>query len=189
MPTDGTPSEPFERYRAYLIRLARQQLGPPGRGDIDPSDVVQDVLLKACQHWDECRGSDEAQRLAWLRQILANTLIDRYRRLRREAGVHSHDGGVLHDLDQSSMRLENLLPADQSTPSSVAVKHERLLRLSEALAQLPERQQAAIELRYLREPRWSLAAIAGSLNCTEKAAAGLVCHGLENLRKLMIESR
>ena len=43
---------------------------------LDPSDVVQQTLLKAHQNWDQFRGSNDAELAAWLRSILARHVSD-----------------------------------------------------------------------------------------------------------------
>jgi DNA-directed RNA polymerase specialized sigma24 family protein len=58
---------PLEEYREYLRVLARLR---------DPSDVVQQALLKAHQHRDQFRGQNQAQWRVYLRSILANTVAD-----------------------------------------------------------------------------------------------------------------
>ena len=90
-------------------------------------------------------------------------------------------------LDQSASRLEVWLAAEQSSPSGRAMHQEQLLRLAETLARLPAAQRTALELRYLHEPPWALAAIARHLNRTDKAVAGLLCRGLQQLREMLHE--
>lgn len=41
------------------------------QGKFSASDAVQQTMLAAWPGWDNYRGDDEAQRRAWLRQILA----------------------------------------------------------------------------------------------------------------------
>jgi hypothetical protein len=67
---------PLEQYREYLRMSARLQLAPRLRGKLDPSDIVQEALLKAHEKRDQFRGKIKEERTAWLRSILANTLID-----------------------------------------------------------------------------------------------------------------
>ena len=90
------------------------------------------------------------------------------------------------DLEQSSLRIEAWLAAEQSSPSAQAQKRELLAHLAEQLAQLPQDERTALELRYLSEPPVPLSAIAKQLGRPgAKAVAGLLARGLERLRNLM----
>ena len=60
----------LESYRNYLRLLARTGIDASLRGKADPSDLVQETLLKAHQHFDQFRGQTETELVAWLRQIL-----------------------------------------------------------------------------------------------------------------------
>src|SRR5437867_5793619 len=121
-----------EQYRDYLHLLARLQLGPRLAGQLDPSDVVQQALLKAHQKQHQFRGQSEEERAAWLRAILATTLADAVRRLGGKRGEPKQP--LLVALDESSSRLEAWLADQQPTPSEQAARHEQILRLAEALA-------------------------------------------------------
>jgi RNA polymerase sigma-70 factor (ECF subfamily) len=51
---------PPERYRDYLVLLARLQIDPRIRGKLDPSDIVQQTLLQAYRKRDQFRGGPRA---------------------------------------------------------------------------------------------------------------------------------
>src|SRR5262245_60334135 len=107
MSLDRDPSGALGRYRDYLMLLARLQVDPNRAGPLDPSDVVQQTLLKAHQKAEQFRGTTDAERAAWLRAILATTLADALRRLgRRPAG---RELSLEQSLDQSSARLQSIL--------------------------------------------------------------------------------
>src|SRR5262245_39824366 len=137
MPRDpGVPERPLEDYREYLHLLARLQLPARMIGQLDGSDVVQQVLLKAHERRHQFRGQTEGERTAWLRAILANTLTDTLRRAVRDKAVFGRS--LEAELEESSSRLEGLLAAGPSPPEQCAQRNEQLARLAEALAQLPE---------------------------------------------------
>jgi RNA polymerase sigma-70 factor, ECF subfamily len=80
---------PLDGYRDYLLLLARSRLSPRLRGRLDPSDVVQQTLLEAYRDAEQFRGRTDAERAAWLRQVLARNLANAARdhtRDRRDVG-------------------------------------------------------------------------------------------------------
>jgi RNA polymerase sigma-70 factor (ECF subfamily) len=170
----------WEDYRDYLHLLARLQLDPRLRGKLDPSDVVQQTLVKAHQNRAQFRGGSSGEEAGWLRRILTNTLIDAARKFQRELNLQ-HD--LAEAIDQSSARLEAWLAAEQSSPSEVAARHEQVRELARALAQLPEDQRTAVEMHHLGDA--SVAEIAARLGRTEASVAGLLRRGLQNLRNLL----
>jgi RNA polymerase sigma-70 factor (ECF subfamily) len=177
----------MERYRQYLRVLAGTQVGRLLQGKLDASDVVQEALLTAHRQRHHFRGETEPERLAWLRRILATTLADLYRRYARGKRDAALERSLEQALEQSSLCLGRLLAQDQPAPADPAADQGQQVRLSEALARLPASQRMALTLRYLQDPPCSLAEIARQLDRTEKAAAGLVCRGLETLRRILRE--
>jgi RNA polymerase sigma-70 factor (ECF subfamily) len=170
----------LDRYRGYLLLVARLRVGPRLRGKVDPSDLVQQTLLKAHQSLDQCRVLDEGARAAWLRTILTNTAADEVRRYsqgRRDAALERSLMGVL---EGSSARIESLLLADQSSPSRQAIRHEQMVALGDALRAMPEDRREAIELHYLEG--LPLADIATRMGRTRASVAGLLRRGIADLR-------
>jgi RNA polymerase sigma-70 factor (ECF subfamily) len=148
---DATALDEFaRRYRPWMQLLAQIQLGQRLRGKCDASDVVQLALIDACRGLPEFRGTTEAELTAWLRQVLARALGHE---MRRYHGTDQRDLArevSLEDaLVQSSLRLEAMLAAPQSSPSAQAERHEQELRLADVLARLPEDYRTVIVLRDL----------------------------------------
>jgi RNA polymerase sigma-70 factor (ECF subfamily) len=175
----------LERFRAYLRLLARLHLAPQLRGKLDPSDVVQQTLLQAYQALDQFRGHSEAERAAWLRQILARNLAQAVRAFGRAKRELAREQSLQAAVEASSARLEAWLIADQSSPSQRAEQAEQALRLAAALEQLPEAQREALVLQHWQG--LSLAEIGVHLGRSPEAVAGLIKRGLKQLRHLMRE--
>ena len=178
------PPWQLERYGGYLRLLARLQLDPRLRSRVDPSDIVQQTLLKAHEKLDQFRGQSEGDLAAWLRTILTNSMTDAVRRGQvQRAGLPPR--GLEDAVEQSSIRLEAWLAASGSSPSEQAIRHEQLLRLAESLAQLPEDQQVAVELKHLQG--LAVEEISQQMGRTKTAVGGLLRRGMKRLRELMEE--
>jgi RNA polymerase sigma-70 factor, ECF subfamily len=179
---DAPPKRSLEDFRSYLLLLARIQLDPGPRNRIDPSDIVQQTLLEAHARADQFHGDDSAL-AAWLRQVLVNNVRDAWRALRKGKRDIRREQALDQAVAQSSARLEGMLAAPESTPSQRAVRTEDLLRVADALIQLPEAQREAIVLHHLQG--CTLTESARSLGKTDAAVAGLLHRGLRKLRELM----
>ena len=171
----------LERHREYLHVLARLQLGRTLRGKVDPSDLVQQTLLRAHQSLEQFRGTSPTELTAWLRRILATTLANVVRdhgRGRRDVAM---ERSLERSIEESSARLDAWLAAEQSSPSRRAERNEQAILLVKALAELPESQREALLLKHCQG--WSLAEIGRHLDRTPTAVASLLQRGLRQLRE------
>ncbi len=140
------------RYEAWLRLLARNEIDSRFAGKFDPSDAVQQTMLEAWQGWDQFRGRQEPQRVAWLRQILAHQLAHL---ARHYGGTQKRDVGREISIDQtlcqSAQRLDALLPASDLSPSGIAAATEQRLQLAEVLERLPADYRQVILLRNIED--------------------------------------
>jgi RNA polymerase sigma-70 factor (ECF subfamily) len=179
---EGTP-RPLEYYRDYLRLLARLQLSRGLDRFVDPSDIAQQTILKAHENLRGFRGKTEAEFQAWLRAIMAQELA---LLARKNARGRARIQTLGAEIEQWSIRLESLLPSEQSSPSEQVMKAERLSKLSTVILTLPEDQRTAVELRYLGG--LSVPAVAREMKRTTISVTGLLYRGTKALRQKMDEA-
>jgi len=180
-PTADDRAMALEQFRDYLRLLARLQIDARLRGKLDPSDLVQQTLLKAHQAQGQFRGASAAEQAAWLRQILARTLANAIRDFTRAKRDVTLERSLQSSLEESSARLEAWLVADQATPSELAERNEQLLNLAQSMADLPEAMREVLLLKHCHG--WSVAEIGEHLGRSRASVASLLRRGLKHLRE------
>jgi RNA polymerase sigma-70 factor, ECF subfamily len=170
----------LEPFRKYLKVLAELHLDRRLRGKLDPSDVVQQTMLRACSALGELRQDQPEVLAAWLRRILARTLADavkHYERDRRDIGL---ERSLEADLDRSASGFAAWLADDQTSPSGRAERNEELLRMIDALAELPDLMREVVVLKHCQGLK--LQQIGERIGRSVPAVASLLRRGLEGLR-------
>lgn len=175
----------LDSYRNYLRLLARTGLDASLQSKADPSDLVQDALLRAAQRFDQFRGDGDAELAGWLRQILARCLADFVRRYRTGARRAGRERSLEQLVERSSQAMERVLATDGDSPSASAQRRDLGVMLSDALAQLSEDHREVIVLHHLEGLDWD--EVARRLGRTPGAARMLWTRALKQLRPLIDE--
>jgi RNA polymerase sigma-70 factor (ECF subfamily) len=170
-----------ERFRHYLTIVAQVNLDHRLRAKLDASDIVQQTLLQAHQSIKDFRGTTDGEMAAWLRQILVRILAHTVRDFGRDKRNIAREVNLAQQIDQTTLHLERVLAANQSSPSLKASRNESWLRLVEALNRLPESQRDVVGLYYLEE--CGISEISQRMGKSPVAVAGLLKRGLRKLRE------
>jgi RNA polymerase sigma-70 factor (ECF subfamily) len=173
-------ADALEPFRKYLKVLAELHLDRRLRGKLDPSDVVQQTLLRAHSALGDLREREPAVLAAWLRRILARTLADAVKHFERDKRDINLERSLEADIDRSASGFAAWLAADQTSPSGRAERNEELLRMVEALAQLPDLMREVVVLKHCQG--LTLQQIGDQIGRSVPAVASLLRRGLEALR-------
>jgi RNA polymerase sigma-70 factor (ECF subfamily) len=141
----------FEWCRHYLLLVANRELPANIQGKLGTSDLVQETFLKAHDHFAHFRGHTEGEMLAWLAQILRNTLASVKRSYldtdKRQAGLEvSLDAG-----DDPRAGLADGIEDPSPSPSGHALERETEEEVARLLSQLPELSRQVIQWRNWEE--------------------------------------
>ncbi len=144
----------MEIYRNYLTILASTQINQRLRSRVSPSDVVQETMLAVHRDIANFRGSTEREFLAWLRQVLINTIhhtvevhVKAQRRdIRREISIEQI--GAL--MDRSAANFVRELADPGPSPSALVRRREASVSLANQLAKLRPQYRDVIVLRNLQ---------------------------------------
>ncbi|HYT94774.1 MAG TPA: sigma-70 family RNA polymerase sigma factor [Gemmataceae bacterium] len=154
-----------ERYRAYLLAVARRLLEAQLPGE--SSSVVQEGLLAVAEHREQFRGTTAAEFLGWLTMIVRNKALQRLKRGRKVQPLPEGSG--------AEMLVDNA-----SSPSARASRREQAARLHEALARLPQQYRDVLVWRNLEE--LSYEEIASRLTISAGAVRQLWVRAVRKLR-------
>lgn len=149
--SNGARGSLLEMYRHYVQLLARMQLDERLKGKIDPSDLVQEIFMRAQRGFGEFRGQSEPELLVWLRRILGRALANQLRHYQGTGKRNIFYERNLDDvLDHSSAQMSRAVVSRDLSPSAQARRREQAVLVADALEQLPEHYREVIVLRRLR---------------------------------------
>lgn len=170
------------RHRDSLKRMVAARMDPRLAGRLDPSDVVQDVLVIASQRLPDYLLKRPLPFYPWLRQIGRNHLVD----LQREH-IRSGKRSVLREQpdlsDQSVMQLADRFEAGSVGPSTRLMQQEQIARIRSALSKLSEGHREVLILRHLEQ--LSTKQTAQVLGTSEAAIKMRQLRAMQNLRSML----
>ena len=137
------------------------------RRHADAEDLAQEALVRAFKGLDRFRG--KASFSTWLYRITVNLSLNHLRRAGREVTVEDTETWA----------------SEQPQALNGLVKEEQMRLLQQAVAKLPPKQRAVVELRIQQElPFKEIAQIIG---CSVSTAKVHFFHATQGLKKLMTE--
>ena len=168
------------RYRNYLLMVTRFWIDEKVAARVEPSDVVQETLLRAHRGFGQFQGCTERELIVWLRKILARYLIDATRHYKASMRAAGWEQSLESGLEQSADRLHDRLISTGSSPSQQSQRREMVVLLADALERLKPDHREVIVLRSLQELDWQT--VATRMNRSTDAARMLWARGLCELR-------
>lgn len=174
----------LEWYVKYLTILASTQLDQRLRRRVSPSDIVQETLLAAHRDFQAFRGGSQGELLAWLRQILINSLHRSIathvkaekRDIRRDVSIHE----VSNRLEESALNLAGQLQGHGDSPSAAMQRRECTVEFANRLSDLAENYRDVIVLRILQG--LSFEEIAAQMGKSSGAVRMLWLRALDSLK-------
>jgi len=144
----------FAQHTERLQRMVRLRLSRRLQGRVDEGDVVQEALLEAARKLNEYLQRPDAPFYLWLRHLTGLKLAELHR---HHLGTQMRDAdrevsiyrGALPEAD--SMSLAAHLLGTITSPSQVAVRAERQIRLQEAVNSLDPIDREILALRHFEQ--------------------------------------
>lgn len=136
----------LEHYRAYLLRVAHDQLRDDLGIKISQSDLVQQTYLSAVRLFPTFAGQTEYELRAWLRQILLNELRDANKRYFGTQKRAAHRERSL-DANDDEPPLNHRAVCPLPGPNDRALAAETREGVRRAIGRLSQDDQMVIRLR------------------------------------------
>jgi RNA polymerase sigma-70 factor (ECF subfamily) len=175
----------FSRHRTRLKRVVTWRMDRRIATRVDPSDVVQDVLVEAARKLDDYVARRPIPFFPWLRQIAWERLVKlREHHVKAQKRSASREEDRQRTLsEESADALAERLFAREASPSAYAVHNEMRRRVRAALDMLPENDRDVLAMRYLEQ--LSASEIAAVLGLTDAAVKARHYRALRRLRNRM----
>jgi RNA polymerase sigma-70 factor (ECF subfamily) len=167
----------IEACREYLLLVAGRELDPRVRAKVGSSDLVQETLFEAQQHFAQFHGTSRDDLFRWVRRILLRNIANASRRYLattkraadRELPLEAGPAG--------------LADPDRPPPDDAVVAQEDRTRMLRAIERLPDDYQQVIQARSF--DGLSFEEVGARLGRSAEAARRLWVRALDRLRAEM----
>lgn len=174
----------FSEYRERLERLIEFRLDQRLRSRVDPADVLQETYLEVSRRYLEYVNGASVAFFVWLRQMTLQTLIDIQRRHFGQKRTPQQEIKLQHDLGgTTSDSIAQVISAQLTSPSGVAIRAEETARLHAALASMDETDREVLALRHFEH--LGNAEVAQALGLSVTAASNRYVRAMTRLGEIM----
>jgi RNA polymerase sigma-70 factor, ECF subfamily len=164
-----------DAFRPYLKALVERMLTGRLSAKVDASDVVQQAMVAAIDHFAQFRGDDVAEWYGWCVHIVRNEVLNLIRYWHQDVRDVDREQAIAPELGGPGMS------SDGSSPSKQASNREEAARLIRAVDQLPPDYRQVIELRNLGD--LPFADVAARMGRTQAAVRQLWVRALQQLKR------
>lgn len=175
------------RHRSRLKRVVAVRLDRRLSSRVDPSDVVQETLVRAAQRLPGYLKDQPLPFYPWIRQLALEQVVHQHR-LHLKAQGRSLTREEEHAValpDHSAIALAMRLVANGSSPSRQMIRKELRSAVRQVLDQLSDQDREVLVLRYLEQ--LSTADAAAVLGLTESGVKSRQRRALERFCQLFEE--
>jgi RNA polymerase sigma-70 factor (ECF subfamily) len=176
------------QFRGRLRKMVMVRMDPRLKSRIDPSDVVQDVLMDASRLLPDYLRDRPLPYYPWLRQLAWQRLYDLHvRHVQAQKRSVAREGGEAMMLsDASIVQLAERVVATGSSPSVSLLRKELRRRVRDALTQMKAEDREVLVLRYLEQ--LDAKEIAAVVGISQDAVNMRHLRALGRLRRLLGEA-
>jgi RNA polymerase sigma-70 factor, ECF subfamily len=181
----GARDKLLTRHQDRLRKLIAYRMDRRLAARLDPSDVVQDVLIEAARKLPDYMRERPLPFYPWLRQIACDRLIELYRQhiQAQKRSVRREEPDAIALPDESLAELASRLVTSATSPSQRLLRKEIQERIRNALKRLAGRDREVLEIRHLEQ--LSVAETAAVLGISQAAVKTRHLRALQRLQELL----
>jgi RNA polymerase sigma-70 factor (ECF subfamily) len=174
----------FADHRERLERLVDFRLDRRLRSRVDPADILQEAYLELARRHQDYLNSPQVSFYVWARQITLQTLIDVQRRHFGQKRSPQQEVRLdLNPAEGTSDSIAQVLSAQLTSPSGVAIRAEEIQQLHAALASMDEIDREVLALRHFEQLGNS--EVAEALGLSTTAASNRYIRAMTRLGEIM----